>query len=548
MSKYVGEPVRWDLDEYVKRSTEARERSKALEGPSEAERFLSDLIKLPRDEAVKYLEKFPSRFLNDLLWYWPFWARPKQLAPETEWLVWLVLSGRGFGKSRSAAEWVRSRIDSGAARVVGIVGPTHSEIHKFMLGGHQSKEGSLDGKRGNNSGLFDVFPPDQRPTIDINKGIVTFYTGAVGFISTAEEPELRGANFDTIWCDELAKWRYLDEIWYNIEMTCRVPPSPRIMVTTTPKNLPRIRALVADPDTYVTLGTTRENSSNVDKKWLAKQYRTLGGTRTGDQELNGEILDDNEGALWDSSTIDMHRIYDLPELTKIAVGMDPAISKNRRSDATGIVVQGLGKDGHVYVLADRTGCYTPEQWQDIVITLWERWAPVAPTVVVVERNRGGDGMASGVRAGMYRRKVRKGGDHGAATAASEAIMIHEVLALGDKKQRAEPVASLAKRGFVHHVGNRDAFKVLESEQTGWDPNIEPDSPNAIDAHVHGVRYLIPELAGETDVDPATLFSGFAAANARMPAPIWAEPRPKPSPNKQTVSVKSVSKALFGRSV
>lgn len=495
------EPVVYDEEAYRARSEEARARAQRETGRSLAEDLAEALVDFDDATINEILSSLPPMTWARLLWSWAFWARQKQREPPTDYFVWLILTGRNFGKTRSAAEWVRDRVCSGKARVIGLVGPTYGDVRKFMLGGHLSREGRLDAKRQNSSGLLDVFPPHQRPEFEAAKGEVHFHTGAVGFVTSAEEPEMRGGNFDTIWGDELCKWRYLDELWTNLELTARVPPAPRILITTTPKNLPRLRALIADPDTHVTVGHTRENAAHTASRWLAKMERTLGGTRTGAQELGGEILDDNEGALWSSNAINASRVHSLPKLVKIAIAVDPAVSKNRRSDMTGIVVQGLGEDGHVYVVADRSGKYSPEEWGEIVILLWEQWSPIAPAVIVAERNRQGDGAASNVRSAMYKRKVRRGGNDATATAASAAITIEQVLAMGSKAERAEPVAGLAKRGFVHHVGLHEKFKVLEAEQTGWDPAVTPDSPNAVDAHVHGTTYLVPELCAPPAPDP-----------------------------------------------
>ncbi len=517
------EPVRWDDAAYRAKVVEAKARSERETGRSLAEDLAEALAELSQAEADEVLMALSPLVWARLLWAFEFWSRGKQREPPGDWLIWMLLTGRGFGKTRCAAEWIRSRVYSGAARVIGLIGPTHGDIRKFMIGGHLSKDGRLDAKRQNSSGLLDVFPPHHRPVFDVTKGEVHFHTGAVAFVTTAEEPEIRGANFDTIWGDELCKWRYLEQLWYNLEMTCRVPPAPKMLLTSTPKNLPRLKAIIADADTHLTVGRTRENAAHLAAKVLAKWERNYGGTRTGAQELEGEILDDNEGALWDSPTIETNRLYELPPLEKITVSVDPAVSKNRQSDDTGIVVQGLVAKshrlaGHVAVLADRTGRYTPEEWGDIAITEWERWSPLATTIFVCERNRQGDGAAANLRAAMYRRSVKKGGDHGKATAASSAIRIVQVLAMGEKAERAEPVALLAKRGFVHHVGPRENFRILEAEETGWDPAVNPDSPNAVDAHVHGTVELVPELASSELPPAAPDMKWIAEMNARLKKP------------------------------
>ncbi len=475
-------------DEYQRAIERARLRSAATEGPSTAERF----ARLPpevRDEILVQLEPLE---LARLRYDWPSWARPKQLAPDEAHRVLVWLAGRGFGKSTSGANRIRQRIEAGA-RSVAIIGPTLQEIERNMLGGSGGATGP--------QGLLDVFPPGQRPVYRAHKGLVEFHTGAVGYVVSAEKPEFRGSNLDTVWFDEPAKCRFLATMWANVELSTRLPGDVplEIVLTGTPLPLQLLREIIADEDTVTVIGSTDENASNLDAKFLRKMSRKLAGTRLGRQELGGEILTDNPDALFHSSMIDSSRVEEAPDGLRVVVSVDPAIATNRKNDKTGIVVVGIDDEtGDLYVLADLTGKYTPEQWGATVIEAYETWGAVA---VVCERNRGGDLVASNVRASYERKRGR---------AAGRAIPCRDVHATRGKATRAEPVATLHELGVLHVVG---VLPDLEQEVTEWNPKAGGPSPNRLDALVWGVWYLAG--LGDEDApeapDPSAAFEGFSAA-------------------------------------
>jgi phage terminase large subunit-like protein len=369
----------------------------------------------------------------------------------------MFLAGEGMiptHNTRTAAEWLREDIESGEARNIAIIGPTASDVRSTMLGG-----------TGAGSGLLDVWPPHQRPVHEPTKRMVTFYNGAVAHTHSAEDPDFRGGNFDRIWCDEFAAWRYLDAIWSNIEMTLRIPgrTPPRVCITTTPRPLKLLRALVDDPLCRVTVGSTFDNAANLAPSFVQRMRAKFGGTRLGQQELYATILDDNPDALFHASHIEEARVSRQPPLRRIVVAIDPAITVSRIADATGIVIAGIGYDEHVYVLGAISGKWSPEQWGAQALKAYEQWAADA---VVCERNRGGDLVKSNLRLQPTGRTAR----------------IVEVHASRGKATRAEPVAALYEQRRVHHVG---MLADLEQEMTEWNPRMPGPSPNMLDALVWG---------------------------------------------------------------
>lgn len=455
---------------------------------------------------------------------WKFRARPTQLAPsDPHWIIWLILSGRGWGKTRTGAEWVFGRIEDGTARSIGLIGPTLKDVWDTMVYGSADAPGLVR--------LYDHLPAHMQPDVKRNDRKIHFPGGASASIYTAEEAELRGPNMDTIWCDELAKWRYLRTLWDNIEMTLRVKGKtpPRICVTTTPRPLALIKELLDDPDVRLTVGSTFANSSNLARSYQKRLMKRYGNSRLGLQELFGGLLDDNPDALWQQGIIEAGRVDTPPTMARVVIAVDPAVSENKRSDLTGIVVVGLGADGDVYVLDDLTGVildaskpglvyerleephkHTPNEWGDIVIRAYTHYKADA---IVGERNKIGSLVASNVRAAMYRKAHRDGQNPDLASAA---LKIRTPLATRGKDIRAEPVVTLYEQGRVHHLGHLVA---LEQEQTEWNPKVTPVSPNRIDALVHGVTE-VSGIAEEEGHDHREGFRGLEEANAAIVPTRW----------------------------
>ena len=404
------------------------------------------------------------------LYSWDFWARPNQQAPSSLWRYWLVKAGRGWGKTRTGAEWIRSRVEAGHKRVA-IVGRTAADCRDVMIEGR--------------SGLLAVFPPDQRPEYEPSKRRVTFHTGATATTYSADIPDmLRGPEHDTAWCDELAAWRFPDA-WDQLQFGLRVGSDPRCIITTTPKPSRLIRDLIANPQCITTHGSTFENKANVAKAWLEQIVQKYEGSALGRQELYAEMLDEMPGALWNRSTLEASRVPLQPDsLQRIVVAVDPAATSKAGSDDTGIVVAGLDSNGHAYVLEDATCHLSPNQWARKVVECYKRYKADR---IVAEVNQGGEMVEATLR--TVDRNVSYLGIHASRS----------------KATRAEPVASLYEQGKIHHVGT---FPDLEDELCGWVPNSNMASPNRLDALVWALTELmLKNRAVEIDLHPETNYRG-----------------------------------------
>lgn len=376
------------------------------------------------------------------------------------------------------------------------------------------------GGEGGADGLLSVFPRQQRPVYKPHKRKVVFHSGAVAYVHTAEEPEFRGTNLDTVWADEPGKWRYLDSLWSNIELSTRLPGiiDLELIITGTPVPRRQFREWVAEDDTVTIVGAQRENAANLDRKALAFYERKFAGTRQGRQELDGEILTDNPDALFKSSVIDRTRVQDAPPGLRIAVAIDPAQAVGDDNDDTGIVVVGIDDDaGELYVLDDRSMRAAPDKWAEAALDAYDQWHAEA---LVVERNRGGDMAVAPLR--LVRERQR-------GKAAANALNIRETYATRGKHVRAaESVQPLHEQLRLHHVG---VFPELETELTEWNPRARGPSPNRLDALVWGVWYLA-RLGEEAPADYKAGFKGLAAAAKTMrakqtPAPPGGLPRGLP---------------------
>jgi phage terminase large subunit-like protein len=285
--------------------------------------------------------------LNRLHYDFELWAREDQLPPEhaggAPWTVWLMLGGRGAGKTRAGAEWVRAiaqRPDACEARVA-LIGETLADTRAVMVEGV--------------SGLLSVHPPEAKPLFEPSKRQVTWPNGAIAQLFSADDPEsLRGPQFSAAWCDELCKWRRPEETWDMLQFGLRLGTRPRQVVTTTPRPTKLLKALLADPLAAVTRVSTRANEANLAPGFLESIVGRYQGTRLGRQELDAELLEDRADALWPRGLIERARVRVAPELRRVVVAVDPPAGSGPRSDACGIVVAGVGADERAYVLADWT--------------------------------------------------------------------------------------------------------------------------------------------------------------------------------------------------
>lgn len=420
---------------------------------------------MPPDRLEAAIQSLTEAEASELLHDWAFMARPEQLAPDGDWQVWAYIAGRGAGKTRSGAEWVRSKIKEGCSRIA-LIAPTAGDARDVMVEGDSGIlsvcwDGDRD-HRGSKTG---------RPVYEPSKRRLTWANGAIATTYSADEPDrLRGPQHDAGWCDEVAAWTYAQEAWDMFMFGLRLGDKPQAMVTTTPRPIPLVRQIVGAETTAVTRGSTYSNRANLAPTFLDKIVRRYEGTRLGRQELNGEILDDVPGALWTRALVESARYPgDAPEMVRIVVAVDPSGSAGDEDDgdAQGIVVVGKGVDGLAYVLADRTCKLSPDGWGRRAVAAYREFEADR---IVAERNYGG---------AMVEHVLRTV-DRGVAYA--------EVTATRGKAVRAEPVAALYEQGRVRHV---EGLGELEDEMCAMtiDGFLGEGSPNRLDALVWAMTEL-----------------------------------------------------------
>lgn len=427
---------------------------------------------LTKGELVELLADVDDDTAEVLLYDWELWARPEQLPPAGEWFCWLILAGRGWGKSRTGAEFVRGEVEAGRAGRIALIGETAADVRDVMVEGE--------------SGILAVSPPWFRPKYEVSKRRVTWPNGALATCYSGEDPDqLRGPQHDLVWSDELAKWRYAEEAWSNMEFGLRLGNDPRVVVTTTPRPIPIVRQLIADPGTVRPTSnlSTHLNRANVSKRFVDRVITRYAGTRLGRQELDAEVLDDTPGALWTLSQIEAGRVRVAPPLIRIVVGVDPPAST---SGECGIVTAGKDADDHGYVIADDSKQGTPAEWGEAVITAFIR---EKADKIIAEKNNGGDMVEHTIRTSTA--------EIGGVTIRGANLPIEMVWASRGKQTRAEPISVLygndKQAPRVHHVG---AFPVLENEMTTYVPG--DDSPNHMDAQVWALTALFPNEAENND--------------------------------------------------
>lgn len=409
-----------------------------------------------------------------LLHEWSFWARPNQIAPDGDWHTWLVLAGRGFGKTRAGGEWVRSQVcgdtplAAGKASRVALVAETAADARDVMVEGE--------------SGLLAIHPKDWRPKYEPSKRRLTWPNGSVATLFNAVEPDqLRGPQHDLAWCDELAKWRYARETWDQLQFGLRLGDDPRQAITTTPRPIPILKEMLRDSGTVVTRGSTYENQANLAPKFFSTIITKYEGTRLGRQELKAELLEDIPGALWTRTNLDDHRRKeaDLPDMQRIVVGVDPqGDSSSEEGSDTGIVVAGLGVDGRGYVLDDLSANLSPNGWARRALSGLDYRSADA---IIAEKNNGGEMVTNTIHA------VRP---------MANVIGVH---ASRGKVTRAEPISALYEQGRVSHVGSHPE---LEDQMMLFTPfGIEGDEPgDRVDALVWALSHLFPQMTQNVGQD------------------------------------------------
>jgi phage terminase large subunit-like protein len=405
----------------------------------------------------RIIAKMPLKLALSIRYDWETLARDKQLLPPGDWDTWLINAGRGFGKSRTGAETVRIWKEN--FPIIHLVAPTASDARDVMVEGE--------------AGILAISPDHERPNYSSSNRRLTWQNGSKAILFSADEPDrLRGPQCYKAWADELAAWRYPDA-WDQLQFGLRLGSHPQVIVTTTPRPTEIIKTLMADVKTYVTTGSTYENKANLAESFIKSLVRKYEGTRLGRQEIFAEILDDIEGALWKYAMIEYVRV--LPEMIRIVVSVDPAVTNNKTSDETGIVVCGLGRDKIGYVLEDMSGTYTPLDWAQKAIDLYYKWNADR---IVAEVNQGGDMVGTIVRSIDSR------------------VPYMAVHVTKGKKVRAEPVAALYEQHRVKHYGSHAG---LEVQMTSWDARSEK-SPDRIDAMVGGITELMLKRNDDEDAE------------------------------------------------
>jgi phage terminase large subunit-like protein len=382
---------------------------------------------------------------------WEKNARENQKIPKGKWTNWLILAGRGFGKTRTGAETIRMLVHKKSAKRIALIGGSISEVLNVMINGE--------------SGILNISQKHERPIFHSSTNTLCWPNGAVANIIGATQPEkLRGPQFDTAWIDELAKFRTANALWDQLMLGLRLGKSPKCIITTTPKPTPLLKKLLNDPYTVVTRGTTYDNKKNLSPLYFEQIIKQFESTSLGAQELYAEILTEQEGALWSRSQI----IYkEAPEhFKRIVIAIDPAATHHEKSDETGIIVAGLSEDNCVFILDDLSGKFSPLDWGQRAVNAY--WTYKADRIVA-EINKGGD---------MVERIVKS---------IDLNLSYKSVRATRGKNIRAEPIAALYEQKRVFHI---KPMRSLEQQLCDYIPGKTSKSPDRLDALVWAITELL----------------------------------------------------------
>ena len=429
-----------------------------------AKSIMEQIALLPDDERAILLSGFDA---DALMWDWSVWGRPEQQSPEGDWAIWMYLAGRGAGKTRAAAEWVReeAKHTNTGQRRFALVARTAADVRDVIVEGE--------------SGIMNVSPPSERPLYEPSKRRLTWPNGNTATCFTADEPDsLRGPQFTHAWGDEVAAWRQTPDAagmtaFDNLRVGTRLGANPKIMITTTPKRVPLLYKLLDEAKTtgrvVVSRGSTMDNSGNLSNAYLDAITGVYAGTRLAQQELYGEMLDSVEGALWIDELIEQHRQSAFPMNTPLRIiGVDPSVAENPRDECGIVVVSSSGERDlykrNAWVLEDASVLGSPDVWANRVVAMARKWG----CPVVAEVNQGG---------AMVRNAINT---------IDPSIKVLEVHSKYGKALRAEPITLAYEQGRVHHIGY---LADLESQMVSWVPG-EGKSPDRVDALVHALTALL----------------------------------------------------------
>jgi len=420
---------------------------------------------LPKPRRAEWVSRLSEHLSNEVFTR-PWWyiGRPEQQQPAGDWNVWLILAGRGWGKTRTGGEWLSQQVlnspfADGVPTQWAIIAPTFGDTKNICVEGPSGFLRALDHK-----GLV----RDVDYIYNKSSYKIIFKQGQVVHMFGADSPDAgRGLNLSGGWLDELAVWQYPDATWTEgLAPALRIGEHPRVVVTTTPKPIKLLRDWTTrtDGSVYVTRGSTFDNSKNLSETALKELRARYEGTRTGRQELYGELLDDVEGALWNRQMIEDARLKEAPMLIRVVVAIDPAVTSGEDSDETGIIVAGRSADNQFYILDDKTVKDSPDKWARVAVEAYEQWKGDR---IVGEANNGGDMIEILLRT------------------VAPMIPYKKVHATRGKRVRAEPISALYEQGRVHHIGS---FDMLEDQMVTWTPDMKK-SPDRIDALVWALTDL-----------------------------------------------------------
>ncbi|WP_238547765.1 DNA-packaging protein [Meridianimarinicoccus roseus] len=430
------------------------------------------LASAPPEVREAFLDDLTEGALLALPYIFEFWALDHQLPPEGDWRTWVIMGGRGAGKTRAGAEWVRSEVEGstplapGRSKRVALVGETIEQVREVMVMG--------------DSGILACSPPDRRPVWEATRKRLVWPNGAVAQVFSAHEPEsLRGPQFDAAWVDELAKWKKAEDAWDMLQFGLRLGQTPRQVVTTTPRNVSVLKRILDNGSTVVTHAPTEANSAYLADSFLAEVRARYAGTRLGRQELDGILLEDAEGALWTLAMLEALQVDRIPDLDRVVVAVDPPVSGHGASDSCGIVVAGVRmagppRDWVAYVIEDCTvqGA-SPQGWAEAALAAMARHGAER---LVAEVNQGGNLVESVIRQ------------------VDPLVPYRAVRASRGKAARAEPVAALYEQGRVKHARGRLADleeQMCQMTVRGFEGR---GSPDRVDALVWALQDLVLDPA------------------------------------------------------
>jgi phage terminase large subunit-like protein len=449
------------------------------------------------------LDRMPVVDLAGLAYDWPFWARAKQLLPDTHWRSFGYLTGRGNGKTTSLASHIVPEVQAGRAMSIGLAAQNEAKTIDVQVGG-----------------LIAASPPWFRPHYLANAMQLVWPNGAIAYVHTPEVPgAIRSHNLDLCWLSEVQSWptSTREEALLNFQFATRVGYARTIWDATPKKGHPILKRFLArstsEPDRHIVVrGTIHENRRNLSPKVIEDLERDYAGTSQGREELLGEMLDDSEGAVFKLEWIHPHRRHRPSEFSYRVISVDPAVTSRRGSDTTGIVEVARGVDDRGYVLGDDSGKYAVERWGEIVL---DRYV-AGCDLVIAETNKGGDLVTQILRAIAKLRglSVVVVGKEERPRRLPGTVFVREVHARGAKEERARPVATAYERGRVSHVIGAD-LSGLEQTMTTWEPEPNADSPGDLDALVHGVIEVLGLSANTLDLREG--FKGLAEISKALGA-------------------------------